>query len=372
MTEGAASPGDPLRLAVIPGDGIGPELVASAMEVLDALVQHGGVDAAVTMERGGAGTFRDEGEVLPSGMLERLRTDYDAVLKGPVGLPDVRHPDGTEAGLLGGVLRTGLDTYANVRPIQLRQGVSTPVTHPAGSIDYVIVRENTEGLYLSRGAGVVTKEAATDQLMITRHGAERISRYAFELARRRGGAPADGVRRVTCVDKSNVLRSFALFRRVFDEVGEQYPDVERDYRYADAAAHDLVVDPAHFDVVLTENFLGDILSDLGAGTVGGLGMCPSGNIGEGTSYFEPIHGSAPRIAGQGQANPTSEILSLAMLLRHCGRPHAADQIDRAVTAAYADGSVALDAQGQPFQGTAGVTEAVIGHLTAVGVPGAAR
>jgi 3-isopropylmalate dehydrogenase len=357
-----------LRVAVIEGDGIGPELVDSALRVMAAALDVAGVTLVPTVEPGGAGAYLETGQTLPDGVLDRLRTDYDAILKGPVGLPDVRRPDGTEAGLLGGILRTGLDTFANVRPIRLLAGVRTPVHHRPGEIDYVIVRENTEGLYLSRGIGVTTTTAAVDQLMVTRHGCERVSRHAFELARRRSGAPGDGVRRVTCVDKSNVLRSYALFREVFDEVGEEYPDVEKDHRYADAAAHDLVTVPQHFDVVLTENFLGDILSDLGAATVGGLGMCGSGNIGPGGSYFEPIHGSAPSIAGQGRANPTSQILAAAMLLRSCHLDDAARSIEDAVARSFAEGEVRLNALGQPVDGTEHVTSAVLARLAVAAEP----
>lgn len=351
-----------LRLAVIRGDGIGPELVDSALRVLSAATARTGDDLAVTEEPGGAEVYRATGAALDPGTLERLRTDYDAILKGPVGLPEVRKPDGTEAGLLGGILRTGLDTYANVRPIRLLPGVQAPVRRAPGEIDYVIVRENTEGLYLSRGLGVVTPSAVADQLMVTREGCTRVARFAFELARSRRGAPVDGVRRVTCVDKSNVLRSYAFFRKIFDEVGEAYPDIERDYRYADAAGHDLVAHPELFDVVLTENFLGDLLSDVGAATVGGLGMCPSGNIGDDASYFEPIHGSAPTIAGQDRANPVSQILSAAMMLRHCARHNAARLIEDALTAVLESGDVRVRADGSPQAGTSHFTEALITHL----------
>ena len=350
------------RIAVIRGDGIGPELVDSAIEVLRATAELEGLELIFCTEPGGATTYRQLGSAMPPETLARLRTDYAAILKGPVGLPDVRHPDGTEAGLLGGILRIGLDTYANVRPIRLLPGVRTPVRFEAGEIDYVIVRENTEGLYLSRGAGVGNDRAAADQLMVTREGCERIIRFAFELARKRGGAPADGKRRVTCVDKSNVLRSFAFFRRIFDEVAAEYPDIERDYRYSDAAAHDLVAAPGHFDVIVTENFLGDLLSDLGAATVGGLGMCPSANIGDRAAYFEPIHGSAPSIAGTDRANPTSQVLSAAMLLDHIGEHRAAERIRAAVTAAYADGAIVLDERGQPVRGTRAATHAIVERL----------
>ncbi|TDD32748.1 isocitrate/isopropylmalate dehydrogenase family protein [Actinomadura sp. KC06] len=350
------------RIAVVAGDGIGPELVDSATAVLRAAVEADGDTVAFSWIDGGAGEYLRSGRSLGPGMVERLRDDYDAVLKGPVGLPDVRHSDGTEAGLLGGVLRLGLDTYANVRPIWLLPGVRTPTTHRPGDIDYVIVRENTEGLYLSRGSGVVTSSAACDQLMVTRAGCERAARFAFETARGRQGAPADGVRRVTCVDKSNVLRSFAFMRAVTVEVGQEYPDIELDFRYADAAAHDLISDPGHFDVVLTENFLGDVLSDLGAATVGGLGMCPSGNIGDRAAYFEPIHGSAPPLAGTDRANPISQILSAALLLEHIGLTGAAARIHAAVRSALADGAIKLTAQGQPERGTRACTEAVLERL----------
>ena len=347
---------------MIRGDGIGPELVDSAVDVLSAVAEREGLDLTFSTEPGGAATYRETGHAMPPEALARLRNEYDAILKGPVGLPDVRKEDGTEAGLLGGVLRIGLDTYANVRPIRLLPGVRTPVRFDPGEIDYVIVRENTEGLYLSRGAGVGNDRAAADQLMVTREGCERIVRFAFELARTRSGAPADGRRRVTCVDKSNVLRSFAFFRGVYDEVAADYPDIERDYRYSDAAAHDLVADPAHFDVIVTENFLGDILSDLGAATVGGLGMCPSANIGRTAAYFEPVHGSAPTIAGTGQANPTSQILSAGMLLDHLGEHGAAGRIRQAVAAAYAEGAIALDERGRPVGGTRAATQAVVDRL----------
>jgi len=350
-----------VRLAVMPGDGIGPELVESALEVMQGAAEIEGIDLVLTEERGGAALYQETGEALLPGALDRLRT-MDGLLKGPVGLPEVRKPDGTEGGLLGGLLRIGLDTFANVRPIRLRPGVESATRAAAGSVDYVIVRENTEGLYLSRGAGVRNHHAASDQMLITRAGTERIARFAFEVASARDGAPRDGRRRVTCVDKSNVLRSFALFREVFDEVAEQFPDIESDHIYADAAAHALVVEPDRFDVLVMENFLGDILSDLGAGTVGGLGMCGSGNIGAEAAYFEPIHGSAPSIAGKGTANPVSQILSGAMLLEHCGKTAMARRIENAVDLAFSDGAISILASGGPADGTASVTAAIVARL----------
>lgn len=350
-----------INLTVMPGDGIGPELVRSALEVLQAACDVEGTELSITEEPGGAALYRETGDALAPGALDRLRA-ADGVLKGPVGLPEVRKPDGTEGGLLGGLLRIGLDTFANVRPIRLLAGVEAATKFAPGQIDYVIVRENTEGLYLSRGAGVANRHAASDQMLITRAGTERIARFAFDLARTRAGAPRDGVRRVTCVDKSNVLRSFALFREVFDEVAAEYPDIEAGHIYADAAAHALVVEPDRFDVLVMENFLGDILSDLGAGTVGGLGMCPSGNIGTDAAYFEPIHGSAPTIAGKNLANPVSQILSATMLLQHAGHGSAAARITTALEAAFADGSIVILSAGGPAGGTDAVTRELVGRI----------
>lgn len=347
------------EIALIPGDGIGPELVDSAVKVLIAAAGSD-VDLRFTTEDAGADTYRRTGSALSDEAFARLR-GYDGILKGPVGLPSVRKPDGTEGGVLGGVLRGGLDTYVNERPIALLPGIDPPVRR-AEHIDYVIVRENTEGLYLARDRGVGNDHACTDQMLMTRPGIERVVRYAFELARRRSGSPADGVRRVTCVDKSNVLRSFAFFRQIFDEVAEQYPDVERDYRYADTAGHDLVADPAHFDVLVMENFLGDILSDVGAATVGGLGMCPAGNIGDDAAYFEPIHGSAPSIAGRDLANPTSQILAAAMLVQHIGEPVLAGRIRSAVRTAYTRGDIRVLPSGSLKAGTAAATRAVVDAL----------
>lgn len=338
------------RIVVIKGDGIGPELVDAALLVLEAAGQACGFRLEIDLREGGAGLYKASGASLAPETFEAIKR-ADAAMKGPVGLPEVRLPDGTEAGLLGGVLRIGLDAYANVRPVRLLPGVDAPLKAKAGEIDYVIVRENTEGLYLSRGKGVGTSEAMADTLLVTRKGVARAARYAFELARRRSGAPEDGKRRVTCVDKANVLASLAFFRRVFDEVGEGYPDVEREHLYADAAAQALVLRPQRLDVLVMENFLGDILSDLGGATVGGIGLCPSGNIGDRHAYFEPIHGSAPDIAGTDKANPISQVLSAALMLDHLGERDAAALIRRAVDTALAERKLVLGRYGQPEGGT---------------------
>ena len=350
------------RIVVIRGDGIGPEIMDAALEVIEAAqVRLEDFRLDLDFHEAGAGLFQREGVNLRPESLEAIMA-ADATFKAPVGLPEVRNADGTEAGLLGGVLRIGLDAYANVRPVRLLPGIDAPIKASPGSIDYVIVRENTEGMYLSRGKGVGTTEAMTDTMIITRKGTERVARYAFELARSRSGAPEDGKRRVTCVDKANVLASFAFFREVFDAVGREYPDVEQEHLYADAAAQALVQRPQHFDVLVMENFLGDILSDLGGATVGGIGLCSSGNIGDEHAYFEPIHGSAPDIAGQDRASPVSQVLTGALMLDHLGEHAAANLIRSAVDATLAGGGIVLDERGQPKGGTKSVGRAIAGAV----------
>jgi isocitrate/isopropylmalate dehydrogenase len=346
------------RIVAIAGDGIGPEILAAALEVLEAIqAKRGGFRLQVQEVDAGARYYRESGVNISDEGLAACR-EADAVLKAPVGLPDVRRPDGTEAGLLGGTLRVGLDLYANVRPIKLLPGVKAPVVFEAGQIDYVIVRENTEGLYASRGLGVSNVWAASDILFMTRPGVERIVRFAFELARERKGAPSDGAHRVTCVDKSNVLKSFAFFRHIFDEISNEYPEVEADHLYSDAAAQALVMDPRRFDVLVMENFLGDLLSDLGGGTVGGIGMCPSGNIGERNAYFEPIHGSAPSLAGKDLANPLAQVLSAAMLLDHLGEAAAGEQVRQATWQALESGELRIGENGCPLGGTRAAAAAI--------------
>ena len=345
------------RVVVIRGDGIGPELIDAAMLVLDAVGQrHVGFELDFSEHEAGAGLYRKEGLSLRPETVAAVK-EADALFKAPVGLPDVRNADGTEAGLLGG-LRVGLDTYANVRPVRLLPGIDAPIKAEPGSIDYVVVRENTEGIYLSRGKGVGTSEVMTDTMLISRKGTERIARFAFELARTRTGAPEDGRRRVTCVDKANVLSSLAFFRQIFDEVGADYPDIEQEHLYADAAAQALVQQPGHYDVLVMENLLGDILSDLGGATVGGIGLCCSANVGDEHAYFEPIHGSAPTLARLDQASPISQILTAAMMLDHLGEVVAAQSIRAAVDAVLGNGVVVLDASGRPNGGTMAAARAV--------------
>lgn len=326
------------RIGVIYGDGIGPAIMGAALRVLTAVsAKQGTFHCELTVVDAGADTYRRTGHALSEVDLERIRSDVDATLKGPVGLPEVRNADGTEAGVLGGILRTGLDAFANVRPIATSEGVLTPL-RSLEPIDYVIVRENTEGLYASRGKGVGNNAVHVDQLLVTRAATERIVRKAFEIAATRAGAVEDGISRVTCVDKANVLPSLAFFRRVFDEVAEslrvEHPSIMVERLYVDAAAAALVERPQHFDVIVCENLIGDILSDLGAATVGGIGTCPSANLGEQAAYFEPVHGSAPDLAAADpsceRADPTAQILSVAMMLDFLGEHEAASSIRIAV------------------------------------------
>jgi 3-isopropylmalate dehydrogenase len=349
-------------VVVIPGDGIGPELTDAALAVLRAAAKGDGFELNLDHHEAGASLYRRTSRVMTDETLAACRSAH-AVLKGPVGDPAVRAPDGTEAGVLGGVLRPGLDAYANVRPIRLYPGVASALAGRApGSIDYVIIRENTEGLYASRGRGFVTSDVALDTMVMTRAGVERIARKAFEIARQRRGAPADRVRRVTCVDKANVLRGFAFFRDGVGRVAAEFPDIAVEYMYADASAARLVQDPGHFDVLVMENFLGDILSDLGGGTIGGLGMCPSGNVGTSAAYFEPIHGSAPDLAGKDRANPLSMVLTGALMLDWLGEVDSGRRVRDAAERALRDGAITIRPDGTVVDGTRAAGRAVVERL----------
>jgi 3-isopropylmalate dehydrogenase len=327
------------RIAVVAGDGIGPEVIGGAIDVLDAASRAvGGFALEFVAAPAGAGTYLERGEALPASSLAACR-GADAILLGACGLPDVRYPDGTEI-IPQVTLRVALDLYAGLRPARRLDGVPTPLAG-APAIDFVVVRESTEGVFASLGGGIVLGDAvATDTQVITRRGTERVVRAAFELARRRR-RPGP---RVTCVDKANILRSFAFFRKVFDEVAAGYPDVAADHLYVDAAAMELVRRPERFDVLVTENLLGDILSDLAAGLVGGLGVAPSADVGDRHAVFQPCHGTAPDIAGRGLANPLAAILSGVLLLDHLADRHgdpapsaSARRVEAAVAAALAAG-----------------------------------
>lgn len=350
-------------ITVLKGDGIGPEVLAEGMKVLRAAGEAFGLAFTFDEREVGAALYQRTGDAFPPGTREACQ-GADAVLKGPAGLPGVRTADGREAGLLGGQYRMALDLYANVRPARLWPGITSALRNKEpGQIDYVIVRENTEGLYASRLGGIVVgDEVATDTMVITRHGTERVARYAFELARKRQGAPADGVRRVTCVDKANVLKSFAFFRKVFTEVAKNFPDVEADVLHADACAQALILWPERFDVIVCENLLGDILSDLGGATVGGIALCPSGNIGDRYAVFEPVHGSAPSLAGTGKANPLASIFTAGMLLNWLGHPEAQARVEAAVSALLAEGKIPLSPDGATQIPTAQVGDLVAARV----------
>jgi 3-isopropylmalate dehydrogenase len=325
----------PFRIAVLPGDGIGPEVVSSGLAVLRAVERQLDGIRFVTEEHGvGVAEYRRSGDPLPPATVERVR-EADAILLGAMGLPDVRWPSGVE--MTPQIdLREKLDLYAGVRPIRLYHESHCPLKGFGGSgrgIDFVIVRENCEGLFADRltprPAG---RDFETDTLRITRRGAERVCRAAFTLARGRR-------RRVTLVDKANVLPSMAFFRGVFMEVAAEFPDVASESVYVDAMALYLVQRPDAFDVLVTENMFGDILSDLAAGLVGGMGMAPSADLGDEHGLFQPSHGTAPTIAGKGVANPVATILSVALMLDWLGHEETrrgARRIEAAVERVLAD------------------------------------
>ena len=311
-----------MKLAVIAGDGIGPEVIGEALSVLDAV--RPGVET--TDYDLGARRYHGTGEVLPDGVIDELR-GHDAILLGAIGDPSV--PSGLlERGLLLRI-RFALAHHVNLRPSRLYDGVNSPLAGDP-KIDFVVVREGTEGPYTGNGGAIRTgtpHEVATEVSLNTAFGVERVVRYAFALARKRR-------RNLTLVHKTNVL-AFAgsLWSRLVTQVGTEYPDVEVAYQHIDAATIYLVTDPGRFDVIVTDNLFGDIITDLAAAVSGGIGLAASGNIdatGTNPSMFEPVHGSAPDIAGQGIADPTAAVMSVALLLNHIGEDAAAARVDAAV------------------------------------------
>ena len=322
-----------VQLAVVAGDGIGPEVVVEALRVLDAVTAGSGVKVATTEYDLGARRWHATGETLPDTVLEELR-GHDAILLGAVGDPSV--PSGVlERGLLLR-LRFELDQYVNLRPARLYPGVVSPLAHP-GEIDFVVVREGTEGPYTGNGGALrvgTAHEVATEVSVNTAFGVERVVSDAFSRAASRPR------HRLTLVHKNNVLTHAGdLWRRTVEAVGAQYPDVDVDYLHVDAATILLVTDPARFDVIVTDNLFGDILTDLAAAVTGGIGLAASGNINPGRttpSMFEPVHGSAPDIAGTQTADPTAAVLSVALLLQHLGHDEAASAVEGAVAADLAD------------------------------------
>jgi len=327
------------NIAVIAGDGVGPEVIPQAKRVLQKATEGRGFSLFFQDFDWGAEHYFRYGKMAPPGMLDILRP-FDAILLGAVGHPDI--PDHITLNGLLLPIRRGFDQYANVRPAVLYQGVDSPLKLPKGaSIDFVVVRENTEGEYAQVGGFVYhlqPEEIAIQSSVFTRRGVERIVRFAFDLAVRRNGK-----KRVASVTKSNAQGyGMVLWDRVFQSVAGEFPQIETESLLVDAAAMNFVRHPESFDVVVASNLFGDILSDLSASITGSIGLAPSANLDPSRRYpsmFEPVHGSAPDIAGKGLANPLAAILSGAMMLDHLGQPDAARAIERAVTAVLEEGIV---------------------------------
>lgn len=314
-----------MKLAVIPGDGIGPEVTAEALKVLQAVRS----DVQATEFDLGARRYLRTGETLTDADLEAL-CEHDAILLGAIGAPGEVPPGVLERGLLLR-LRFALDHHVNLRPSKLYPSATSPLASP-GAIDFVVVREGTEGLYCGNGGTLregTPQEVASEVSQNTRFGVERVIRDAFTRAQARR-------RKLTLVHKTNVLvHAGGLWQRTVDAVGKEFPEVEVDYQHIDAATIYMVTDPGRYDVIVTDNLFGDILTDLAGAVTGGIGLAASGNIDatrQHPSMFEPVHGSAPDIAGQGVADPSAAILSVALMLRHLGDDANAAAIERAVEA----------------------------------------
>ncbi len=335
------------RLTVLPGDGTGREVIAEAMRIVETLEANSPLSFDVTEIPCGGQHYLETGEEWPEGSFEHCRDNSDAILLGAIGWPGARMPNGDMAGgqvILG--LRSGLDLYANIRPVKLYKGVQhkvhgehTDIWDP-DLVDMVLIRENTEGLYhslLRRSAqaavgakdeplptpefpGLEGEEIAWDPRPISRRGSERVIRFAFELAKRRQNH-LQVPQKVTCVDKSNVLRGCRLFRGIFDEIAEEYDDMETSKAFIDAFTMWLVRDPEDLDVVVLPNMFGDIATDLASVLQGGMGMAASANIGENHMLFEPVHGSSPTHAGKDKVNPIAAISSVQLMLDSLGARH---------------------------------------------------
>jgi len=352
------------KIAVFEGDGIGPEIMAPTLRCLTYLAADKYALNYMSLPAGAA-HYERTGDALPDTSIEAARAS-DAILLSAMGLPRVRYTDGTEITPQIDI-RLKLDLFAGVRPVRVTEGQPTPLKLGGREIDFVLIRESTEGLFHTQGCGEVTDDYARETLQITRKTSEDVFRFSFDLAQQRKAA-GRGQARVTCVDKANVFRAFAFFREIFDGIAQGYPDIASDHAYVDAMALWMVEKPWAFDVMVTENMFGDILSDLGAGLMGGLGLAPSADIGHDNAVFQPCHGSAPDIAGQGVANPFAMILSGAMMLDWLGlRTGNADMVadgvrlDNAVRKVIAKG----DALTRDLGGTAGTEAAAEAVLDAL-------
>lgn len=351
-------------IAVFPGDGIGDEIMTACLSVLDTLEKTaGGFRLKTEILPAGAQYYSESGFDISDENLEKAR-DADAILLGAMGLPQIRYPDGTEISPHL-KMRTVFDLYAGIRPVKSFPNVPGPLSDArAQEIDLIVLRESTEGLFASAGKGdIIDDREARETLVITRRTCERLFDQAFAIARRRKEKGGKG--RVTCVDKANVFKAYAFFRKIFAERAARYPDIDIEYYYVDAMALDLVRRPWDFDVLVSENMFADILSDLGGGIIGGMGMAPCAEIGDRHGLFQPAHGSAPDLAGTGRANPTAMFLSTAMMLDWLGNKHnndacvaAARKLDAAVTAGFSTGKIRPIEFGGPHS-VRDVEEAVI-------------
>ena len=353
------------HIAVLPGDGIGPEVMAPTLEILRRIeATTPSLKFRFTESAAGAGHYKDTGKSMPESTV-KLCEEADAILLGACGLPSVRYPDNTE--IMPQVeLRFIFDLYAGVRPARLIPGIPSPIVGAdKNGIDFVLIRESTEGLFASMGKGVVTQNDARETLVVTRDKTQRLFDFSLGLAARRKKRGRPG--RLTLVDKANVFKAFNWQRDIFAERKTKFPDVQTDMLYVDACAAMMVKKPWDFDVMVMENMFGDILSDLAAGLIGGLGIAPSADIGDTHAVFQPCHGTAPDIMGQGKANPTAMILSAAMMLDwladkhdHSPAAEAAVRIEQAVDKAFAGGLKPMEYGGK--DGTAAIGKAVLAAL----------
>jgi len=310
-----------LHIATIPGDGIGQEIMQACLAVLDSIQQRvGGYRLVFDQYQIGAGLYQREGVDMHEKDFQAIGK-ADAMLLGAIGLPGVRYKDGTEISPHLRI-RDEFGLYAGIRPVKAYPNVPRRLLDErAAGIDLIVMRESTEGLFFTHGRGeVIEDQVATETLRITRPICEKLFDAAFKLARQR--KQRGGMGRVTCVDKANVFRAFAFFRKIFDERAALNPDIEIGYNYVDAQALDLIRRPWEFDVLVMENMFGDIISDLGGGLVGGMGMAPCAELGDRHGLFQPAHGSAPDIMGQDKANPMAMFLSAAMMLDWLAERHA--------------------------------------------------
>ena len=349
------------RIGLLPGDGIGPEVVAEAIKVLEAVAAVEGFTYDLAEYPHSGAHYLATGELVTDEVVEEWRS-LDALLLGAIGHPDVEVGLVERSVILS--LRFGLDLFVNLRPVRLLAERLCPLKGKAEEdLDFVVVRENTEGLYAQIGGNLrpeTPEEVAVVNGVYTRFGAERVIRYAFDLARTRSRRESDKRQpKLTMVDKANAIRPQALWTRTFEEVGREYPDVAQDHAYVDACCMWMVTRPEEFDVIVTPNLFGDIVSDLGAALVGGLGVAASGNIHPGqVSMFEPVHGSAPKYAGQGRACPLATIASAAMMLDHLGETSAAVRVENAIAESLTSGRVpSADAR-------SGVATSAVGNIVA--------